>query len=233
MAGLAPGRYVRLEVSDTGAGMDAATLARAEEPFYTTKQPGAGNGLGLPMAKGFAGQSGGALRIESGLDKGTTVTLWLPVVGSDKIRAAVQGDASTTKADTTAAADRVLLVDDEAVVREVLAEQLEDAGYRVLAAASGTEALALLAAGESVDALVTDLSMPGIGGLDVIRAAQERYPGLPAVLLTGYAGDGAALAVGGAVSGSFSLLRKPVSGVHLIDRVRALMAAKAEGRARI
>ena len=233
MAGLAPGRYVRLEVSDTGAGMDAATLARAEEPFYTTKQPGAGNGLGLPMAKGFAGQSGGALRIESGMDKGTTVTLWLPVVGSDKIRAAVQGDASTTKADTTAAADRVLLVDDEAVVREVLAEQLEDAGYRVLAAASGTEALALLAAGESVDALVTDLSMPGIGGLDVIRAAQERYPGLPAVLLTGYAGDGAALAVGGAVSGSFSLLRKPVSGVHLIDRVRALMAAKAEGRARI
>ena len=123
---------------------------------------------------------------------------------------------------------RVLLVDDEDVVRDVLAEQLEMAGYGVIAAASGTEALALLSAGEAVDALVTDLTMPGVGGLAVIRAAQERHPGLPAVLLTGYAGDGTALAVGGAISGSFSLLRKPVTGVQLIDRIRALLAARAE-----
>jgi CheY-like chemotaxis protein len=89
---------------------------------------------------------------------------------------------------------RLLLVDDEELVRDVLAEHLEDAGFSVLVAAGGAEALALIAAGEVVDALVTDLSMPGMDGLAVIRAVQERHPRLPAVLLTGYAGDDAALA---------------------------------------
>jgi CheY-like chemotaxis protein len=229
-AGLAPGRYVRLTVADTGGGMDAATLARAAEPFFTTKDLGVGTGLGLPMAKGFAEQSGGALAIESSPGKGCTVTVWLPAAGSadaghggaaGSLAVAEPGSGAPGEAKTHA---RVLLVDDEALVREVLAEHLEEAGFGVVAAASGTEALALLAAGEAVDALVTDLSMPGMDGLAVIRAAQERRPGLPAVLLTGYAGDGAALAVGGAVSGTFSLLRKPVSGVLLVDRVRALLA---------
>jgi PAS domain S-box-containing protein len=232
-AGLAPGRYVRLAVADTGKGMDRTTLAHAGEPFFTTKEPGAGTGLGLPMAKGFIEQSGGTLRIESSLGKGTTITLWLPAAETNRARAAAKDAAGiAAKPDRPAtAARRVLLVDDENVVREVLAEQLEDAGYSVLVAASGTEALALLAAGEAVDALVTDLTMPGMGGLEVIRAAQQRHPGLPAVLLTGYAGDGAALAVGGAISGSFSLLRKPVSGVHLADRVRALLAAAVDDKA--
>ena len=228
-AGLAPGRYVRLTVADTGVGMDTATLARAGEPFFTTKDLGVGTGLGLPMAKGFAEQSGGALGIESSPGKGCTVTLWLPAAEAPQaarggaagpIAGAEPGSGTPGEAATHA---RVLLVDDEALVREVLAEHLEDAGYGVVVAASGAEALALLAAGEAVDALVTDLSMPGMDGLAVIRAAQERRPGLPAVLLTGYAGDGAALAVGGAVSGTFSLLRKPVSGVLLVDRVRALL----------
>jgi CheY-like chemotaxis protein/anti-sigma regulatory factor (Ser/Thr protein kinase) len=228
-AGLAPGRYVRLALTDTGAGMDAATLARAAEPFFTTKEPGAGTGLGLPMAKGFAEQSGGALRVESSPGRGTTVSLWLPAVDSDTTQTVRQGAEETaSKPNRSTTLARVLLVDDENVVREVLAEQLENAGFSVLAAANGTEALALLAAGVAVEALVTDLSMPGVDGLTVIRAAQERYPGLPAVLLTGYAGDGAALAVGGAVSGSFSLLRKPVTGVQLIDRVRALLAGRED-----
>jgi len=228
---LPPGRYVRLGVADTGMGMDAVTLARAGEPFFTTKNLGAGTGLGLPMAKGFAEQSGGALRVESGLGRGTTITLWLPAFDSRAAGPAANGgpDAAIAPSKSTTQV-RVLLVDDEAVVRAVLAEQLADEGYDVLAAASGTEALALLAAGEAVDALVTDLTMPGADGLAVIRAAQERDPGLPAVLLTGYAGDGAALAVGGAVSGSFSLLRKPVTGVQLIDRVRALLAARADAK---
>jgi len=167
--------------------------------------------------------------MESSVGKGTTITLWLPAAETRSARAAADDAADTAvELDRTATAARVLLADDENVVREVLAEQLEEAGYSVLAAASGTEALALLAAGEAVDALVTDLTMPGMGGLEVIRAAQERHPGLPAVLLTGYAGDGAALAVGGAISGSFSLLRKPVSGTHLVERIRALMAARTD-----
>jgi signal transduction histidine kinase/ActR/RegA family two-component response regulator len=228
--GLPPGRYVRLAVADTGAGMDGATLGRAGEPFFTTKPVGLGTGLGLPMAKGFAEQSGGALGIASSPGQGTVVTLWLPeapLEGRPLVaampRAAV---APPPVAGATPQAARVLVVDDEDLVREVIAQHLEDAGYRVLVAANGTEALALLADGEAIDALATDLSMPDMDGLAVIRAAQDRYPGLPAVLLTGYAGDGAALAVGGAVSGTFSLLRKPVSGVQLVDRVRALLAAR-------
>jgi CheY-like chemotaxis protein len=118
---------------------------------------------------------------------------------------------------------RVLLVDDEVPVREVLTMQLEDFGFSVLPAAGGAQALALLAGGEAVDILVTDLSMPEMDGLAVIHAAQDCRPGLPAVLLTGYAGDGVTLALGGAISRSFSLLRKPVTPVNLVDRLRALL----------
>jgi CheY-like chemotaxis protein len=96
----------------------------------------------------------------------------------------------------------------------------------VLPADSGAAALNRLAAGEHVDIIVSDLTMPGMDGLTLIRTAQERRPGLPAVLLTGYAGDGATLAIGGAISGTFSLLRKPVSGTQLADRINALLASR-------
>jgi CheY-like chemotaxis protein len=213
-----------LSVIDSGAGMDRATLDRVLEPFFTTKAPGQGTGLGLATAKDFAERSGGGLAIESAPGRGTIVTLWLPQA------AARPGKANEACADASArgAKSRVLLLDDDALVRETLALQLEAAGHAVLAAASGTEALALLAAGERADILVTDLSMPDMDGLAVIRGAQERRPGLPAVLLTGYAGDGASLAISGAVSGTFSLLRKPVSSSQLLDRVAALLATHAE-----
>ena len=230
--GIDPGRYIRLTIQDTGVGMDAATLARASEPFFTTKKIGAGTGLGLAMAKGFAEQSGGGLKVESTPGRGTTITLWLPETDPAALQSAKEprDHAGTVPNESEAAVARVriLLVDDENAVREVLALHLEDAGFAVLAAASGTEALALLAAGEKVDALVTDLSMPGIDGLAVIRAVQERYRNLPAVLLTGYAGDGASLAVGGAVKGTFTLLRKPVRAVQLIDRLQALLAGRTD-----
>jgi PAS domain S-box-containing protein len=227
-AGLTPGRFVRLTVADTGVGMDALTLARASEPFFTTKGVGVGTGLGLPMVRGFAEQSGGALCIDSSPGRGTTVTLWLP----ESLPVAPAVPAAPVPAPAVRFGDPtglglVLVVDDEDLVREMITEHLEDVGYRVLTAANGSEALALLAAGEAVDVLVTDLSMPGLDGLAVIRAAQERRPGLPAVLLTGYAGDGAALAVGGIVTGSFSLLRKPVRGVQLVDRIQTLLGARA------
>jgi len=171
------------------------------------------------------------LNIASIPGHGTTVTLWLPVAGADqRPDTAAPQAAGRVPADDqgkTTIPTRVLLVDDEDLLREVLAEQLGDAGYHVLVAASGADALALLAKGEAVDILITDLSMPGMDGLAVIRAAQEGRPRLPAVLLTGYAGDGAALAVGGAVSGSFSLLRKPVRLQDLVDRIQSLLAARA------
>ena len=223
-AGLAAGYYVRIVVSDTGDGMDHAVLARVTEPFFTTKEPGKGTGLGLAMAKGFAEQSGGSLSIDSVVGRGTRVSLWLPrAAGSTVFVSETVGAASAT-------ADRphVLLVDDDAIVREVLALSLEDAGHVVLPADSGAAALSRLAAGERVDIIVSDLTMPGMDGLALIRAAQERRPGLPAVLLTGYAGDGAALAVGGAISGTFSLLRKPVTGMQLADRINALLLPRKQ-----
>jgi len=117
----------------------------------------------------------------------------------------------------------VLIVDDDVLVRELLATEFEEFGYEVIVAHSGDEALAVLSAGERVDALLTDLSMPEMDGLALIRAAQAQRPTLPAVLLTGYAGDGTALAVTGAMSGSFTLLRKPISGEELAQRLAALL----------
>jgi DNA-binding response OmpR family regulator len=109
------------------------------------------------------------------------------------------------------------------VVRQVLAEHLADAGFSVLAAADGDEAPGLLDGGEAVDAMVTDLAMPGMDGIALIRAIQERRHGLPVVPLTGDAGGDAALALSGAVSGTYSMLRKPVTGSVLAGRVRALL----------
>ena len=224
-AGLAPGAYVRIAVSDTGSGMDRTVLARVTEPFFTTKQPGKGTGLGLAMAKGFAEQSGGSLLIDSVIGHGTRIILWLP-------SGAAVAKSSTPNNDQAEhmVSDRpcVLLVDDDAVVRDVLTLSLQDYGYTVLAMESGQAALIRLETRQRVDIIVSDLTMPEMDGLTLIRAAQERRPGLPAVLLTGYAGDGAALAVGGAISGAFSLLRKPISGTQLVDRIGALLASRKQ-----
>jgi CheY-like chemotaxis protein len=203
--------------------MDADTLARAPEPFFTTKGPGAGTGLGVPMAMGFAEQSGGAFGIASSPGHGTTVTLWLPAAegaGTETAR-----EESSPGAGQPAPGARVLLVDDEEMLREVLAEQLAEEGYSVLVAANGAEAIALLEAGEVVDALVTDLSMPGMNGLALIRSARHLRPRLPAVLLTGYAGDAAELDAGGASIGKLVLLRKPIRLAELDRRLQAMLEA--------
>jgi CheY-like chemotaxis protein len=126
---------------------------------------------------------------------------------------------------------RLLLVDDEDLLREVLAEQLEEAGYRVVVAANGTEATRLLAAGEVVDVLVTDLSMPGMDGLAVIRAAHELNPALPAVLLTGYGGEATDIAPG--TGTDFAMLRKPVRLADLVDRIQSLLAARKNANQRV
>ena len=218
-AGLTPGAYIRISVCDTGTGMDEAVLIRVTEPFFTTKEPGKGTGLGLAMAKGFVEQSGGRLLISSKAGSGTTIDLWLPQ--ADK---AVAGqDAEATRHETTPDTPCVLLVDDDPIVRDVLTASLEEAGYVVLSADSGAAALPLLRQDARIQILVSDLTMPVMDGLSLIREAQAIRPGLPAILLTGYAGDGAALAFGGAISGAFSLLRKPVTGVQLVDRISGLL----------
>jgi PAS domain S-box-containing protein len=227
-AGLKPGNYVRLTIKDNGKGMDEAVLARASEPFFTTKKDGAGTGLGLAMAKGFVEQSGGSLLIESSSETGTCVSIWLPEAeATSPQRSNLSRDLSDRPTQAAGMA-RILLVDDDEAVRSVLLMELEEAGYSVLSAPSGAKAIEILDDGAEIDALVTDLSLPGMDGLAIIRAVQERRPGLPAILLTGYAGDGAALAVSGLVEGAFSLLRKPISAVQLIDRLEALLSNRAD-----
>jgi len=224
-AGLASGGYLRLSVSDTGAGMSAATLARASEPFFTTKPSGQGTGLGLAMARGFAHQSGGGFMIESAPGQGTTVTLWFPQAVRDSV--ASGPPLPESKACSVTALVRVLVVDDDAIVREALAGQIEDWGYSVAQANNGLEALAHLDGGATVDLLISDFAMPGMNGLTLIQEARRRRPALPVLLLTGYADASIRLAVEDAGPGSTALLRKPVSGTALAERAAALLAQVA------
>jgi CheY-like chemotaxis protein len=176
------------------------------------------------MAKGFAEQSGGSLGIGSIVGRGTVVSIWLPAAENAAVTQPEPQEAGTASPPCLAAC--VLLVDDDAMVREPVAAELQEAGYRVLAAGGGEEALTLLDAGEAVDVLVCDHAMPGMNGLTVIREAQARRPGLPALLLTGYAGDGAALAAS-APDASFTLLRKPIPIETLAARLAILLNARA------
>ena len=177
---LPPGDYVAISVADNGQGMDAETLARAAEPFFSTKGVGKGTGLGLSMVHGLASQLGGAMRLDSRLGQGTRVALLLPVAG------APAPAAREVPAEAGQGAGRVLLVDDEDGVREATAEMLTGLGYDVATAASGTEALAKL--GERPDLLVTDHLMPGMTGADLARAARAQRPDLKVLLISGYAG---------------------------------------------
>jgi PAS domain S-box-containing protein len=176
------GDYVRLSVADTGTGMDEATLARAVEPFFSTKGIGKGTGLGLSMAHGLAAQLGGALTIQSKQGLGTNIELWLPI-------SAVAADMGETGAAARLdqAEGLVLLVDDEEVVRTSTADMLEDLGYEVRQESSAEAALALVDHGLVPDLLVTDHLMPGMSGVDLVRALRARLSALPVLIVSGYA----------------------------------------------
>ena len=181
---LTEGDYVRLTVEDTGIGMDEATLKRAAEPFFTTKGAGKGTGLGLSMVHGVAAQSGGLMRVNSKLDEGTTVELWLPLS-----EAALASDASPVVPlfGTANRAFRVLVVDDDPLVVASTTAMLEDIGHIVMEAPSGARALELLQQGAAVDVVITDHAMPGMTGSELARQIRQTWPALPIILATGYA----------------------------------------------
>jgi PAS domain S-box-containing protein len=216
----APGRYIRLTVRDHGTGMDAAILARAQEPFFSTKRGSGGAGLGLATAGGFVRQSGGAIGIESAPGAGTAVSLWLPQSSAAASPARPAPEPLREDSNDPTRPVRVLFVDDDTMVRDVMAQELEQAGYAVTVRDEGTAALQTLGENREFDVLICDLSMPGMSGIEVIKAAQSRRPGLAAILLSGYAGDAAALPAGGA---SFALLRKPATVAQLADVIALLM----------
>ncbi len=220
-AGFVPrsGGYIRIEVADTGEGMEAAILARASELFFTTKQPGHGTGLGLAMASEFAEQSGGAFRIESAPGAGTTVRIWLPC-------ATEAASAPPVRAETSLLPrlrGRVLLVDDDPLVRATLSEQLAELGLSVVSACDGFAGLRALGEDAGIGLLISDLAMAGMDGVALIQAAQRARPGLPAVLVTGHADSEMALELKWSIDGPFSVLQKPVSAVQLADRIGSLL----------
>jgi PAS domain S-box-containing protein len=186
---LPAGEYVCVHVTDEGEGMDAETVKRATEPFFTTKGVGKGTGLGLSMAYGLAEQSGGRLMLRSEPGNGTTVEIWLPVAPEHLARsrtAPQQGDDADTELRAHSPLSLLVVDDDELVLLSTMA-MAEDIGYAVHCARSADEALAHFDAGHEVDLVITDQAMPGVTGLRLAELLRQRNPQLPIVLASGYA----------------------------------------------
>jgi signal transduction histidine kinase/CheY-like chemotaxis protein len=181
---LAPGAHVVVGVADRGSGMDAATLARATEPFFTTKGIGKGTGLGLSMVYGLAAQSGGRLVLHSQPGEGTVAEIWLPCA---EAAPAPAGPAAPPPAAPAPRRLHVLVVDDDPLVLASTAGMLEELGHAVDAASCGPDALRLLAGGTRVDLVLTDYGMPGMNGAELVAELGRLRPGLPVILATGYA----------------------------------------------
>jgi CheY-like chemotaxis protein len=181
--GLAPGRYVCLSVTDEGQGMDAATLERATEPFFTTKGVGKGTGLGLSMVHGLAEQSGGRLVLHSEAEQGTRAEVWLPVAPTET---QMETPPSPMDEPSRNGQLRVMLVDDDPLILATTAAVLEDMGHLTYEKSSANEALEALFGGVELDLLITDQMMPGVQGHQLLLQVRAQWPQLPAILASGY-----------------------------------------------
>ncbi len=217
---MAPGDYIVLSVTDTGTGMAPELLERIVEPFFTTKGPGVGSGLGLSMIYGFAKQSGGHLRIDSELGHGTTVRLYLPrALDEETDDREIADDPSLPRGN-----ESILLVDDNAEMRAVGRRHLASLGYRVTEAESGPAALALLRGQDRYDLLFTDVAMPhGVTGYQLAAAARQLQPGLKVLFTTGYAGPRTKTEPAGLPPGA--MICKPYRKQELAMTMRAALKA--------
>jgi CheY-like chemotaxis protein len=184
--GVKAGRYVCLSVKDTGDGMDEQTLRHAMEPFFTTKEPGKGTGLGLPMVHGLAEQSGGRFVLRSRKGEGTTAELWLPVdeAANSAIEESRLPAPEVEKSHTLLV---VLAVDDDSLVLTNTVAMLEDLGHTVIASSSGKDALEILRENNSIDVVVTDQIMPRMSGVELAAAVKTEWPELPVIIASGFA----------------------------------------------
>ncbi|HEY6619705.1 MAG TPA: PAS domain S-box protein [Steroidobacteraceae bacterium] len=212
--GLAPGPYVCLAVTDTGHGMDENTLARATEPFFTTKGIGKGTGLGLSMVDGLTGQSGGKLLVQSVVGRGTTIELWFPITTKE----GEAGEGNRTEPDDGMYTGRqlcVLAVDDDSLVLANVAAMLEDLGHKVIAVGSGARAIEEVDSTPAIDIVITDQAMPVMTGTQLIERLRARRPELPIILASGYA------ELPGGVSASIGRLSKPFTQRALANALAA------------
>ena len=215
---LQPGQYVSLSVSDTGSGMDDQVQARAFDPFFTTKPIGQGTGLGLSMVYGFVRQSGGQVRIYSELGNGSTMCLYLPRY----VGALVEDVATLLEPAAHGDGETVLVVEDEATIRALLAEVLSEAGYQVLEADDSASGLRVLESTQRIDLLVTDVGLPGgMNGRQLADAARVMRPGLKTLFITGYA-DNAAVG-NGLLSPGMEVMTKPFEITALVNKVRDMI----------
>jgi CheY-like chemotaxis protein len=221
---VAPGDYVRVSISDTGTGMSAEDAARAFEPFFTTKSRGQGTGLGLSMVYGFVKQSGGHVGIYSELGHGTVVTLYLR-----QAKGREEPVTPVERGDVAGHGERILLVEDDDLVRAHAMHLLANLGYGVVAATNGPEALELLREGVACDLLFTDVIMPGgMTGPKLAEAAHELRPGLPVLYTSGYTEN--AIVHHGRVDPGVNLLHKPYRKPELAAKLRAVLDDQSRKR---
>ncbi len=222
-ADLVPGTYVMISVTDTGSGMSAEVLARAFDPFFTTKEVGKGSGLGLSMVYGFAKQSRGHVRIHSEPGRGTTVRLYLPPA----VTALNVAEPAPEHGPAPRGRETILVVEDDALVRQHVIGVLETLGYRVLGAANGREAIERLRGHPDIDLLFTDVVMPGgMNGRELADAAQALRPELPVLFTSGYTED--AIVHHGRLDPDVHLLRKPYRRQDLAAKLRQLLNGRGE-----
>ncbi len=208
-----PGRYVMLAVSDTGTGMPLEVQDKAFEPFFTTKEVGKGTGLGLSMVYGFVKQSGGHIKLYSEEGHGTTIKLYLPPANGHAEPAAAEAPAVSGGAET------ILVVEDDALVRNFVITQLGSLGYNTIVAADSREALALVDSGAPFDLLFTDVVLPGgMSGRELAAAIEERRPGTRVLYTSGYTDD--AVLHQGRLDEGVLLLSKPYRRPQLAQMVR-------------
>jgi PAS domain S-box-containing protein len=218
-AGLKPGDYVLLTISDTGEGMSAETVERCFEPFFTTKASGKGTGLGLSMVYGFVKQSGGYIKIESKLGVGTTIGVYLPRADADApTEVAAAGAPKIPDAEN----ELILVVEDEPDLRKTTLRALSELGYRTLEAENVASAIRVLAQNPEVDLLFTDVMMPGgKSGLDLARHARQIYPDLKILLTSGFMGQ-----LADEVEELPEILSKPFRKKELAERVRMVLGSE-------
>jgi len=221
-AGIEPGPYVLLQVTDTGTGMDEDTRSRAFDPFFTTKGEG-GTGLGLATVYGIVKQSGGHIWLYSEPGMGTTFKAYFPASG-----AAVQPPAAPVPAGVLEGDETILFVEDEEAVRPLVAHALGSYGYTVLSAGNGAEAMEIAGRnGDSIDLLLTDVVMPGMNGRELAERLVERNPALHVIYTSGYPAD--TIVRHGIAEGRADFIEKPYLPDELAQKVRAALDRRPEG----